>query len=124
MSRDGLAALPAAPSIRGWATILSKLCQAADRFPDLAIILLRFRSNTIRHVCAHPLSIRGRDSRRAILNASQLGPLEHVFPHCVLRKDPGLSDRMLATIYNEHFNYGTDLWHRYAMPNTKHLLAP
>jgi hypothetical protein len=29
----------------------------------------------------------------------EFGPLEHGFLHCVLKKDAGLADRLLATIY-------------------------
>jgi hypothetical protein len=32
----------------------------------------------------------------------ELGPLEHGFIHCVFKKDPGLSDRMLALIYRNY----------------------
>jgi hypothetical protein len=32
----------------------------------------------------------------------ELGPLEHGFLHCVLKKDPGLADRLLTTFYGTY----------------------
>jgi hypothetical protein len=35
-------------------------------------------------------------------DGKKFGPLEHGFLHCVMKKDPGLADRMLAMIYQHY----------------------
>jgi hypothetical protein len=42
------------------------------------------------------------DELRPTIGRQKVWPFGARFLHCVLKKDPSLSDRMLATIYNAH----------------------